>query len=59
MKREASTQDIPRELPAVSEQKNTKWKWLQRFGIGGFVFFLVKGLLWLIVPFLLARWCSS
>jgi hypothetical protein len=28
--------------------------WLGRFGIGGFLFFLVKGLLWLTVPALLA-----
>ena len=26
--------------------------WLKRLGVAGFVFFLVKGLLWLIVPFL-------
>jgi DMSO reductase anchor subunit len=27
--------------------------WLKRLGVGGFLFFLVKGLLWLIVPALL------
>lgn len=25
-------------------------KWLKRIGIAGFIFFLVKGLLWLLVP---------
>lgn len=25
--------------------------WLKRFGLVGFMFFLAKGLLWLIVPF--------
>lgn len=30
-------------------------RWVRRFGVAGFVFFLVKGLLWLIVPVLLAR----
>lgn len=30
-------------------------RWVRRFGVAGFVFFLVKGLLWLIVPALLAR----
>lgn len=33
----------------------TAWNlpaWLQRLGIGGFAFFLVKGLLWLSVPYL-------
>ena len=24
--------------------------WVKRFGAAGFVFFLVKGLLWLIIP---------
>jgi hypothetical protein len=33
------------------EDKNDQAKsWLRRFGVAGFVFFLVKGLLWLIVP---------
>lgn len=28
--------------------------WLKRFGVGGFLFFLIKGLLWLMVPAFLA-----
>ena len=28
--------------------------WIKRFGAAGFVFFLVKGLLWLIVPAVVA-----
>lgn len=28
--------------------------WLKRLGVGGFVFFLLKGLLWLLLPSLLA-----
>ena len=28
--------------------------WVKRFGVAGFVFFLVKGLLWLIVPAIIA-----
>ena len=24
--------------------------WLQRIGVAGFVFFLVKGILWLLIP---------
>jgi hypothetical protein len=27
--------------------------WLKRIGLAGFLFFLIKGLLWLIVPALL------
>lgn len=25
-------------------------RWIKRFGVAGFLFFLIKGLLWLIVP---------
>jgi hypothetical protein len=28
--------------------------WLKRVGWAGFFFFLIKGLLWLIIPYLLA-----
>lgn len=28
-------------------------RWIARFGLAGFAFFLVKGLLWLIVPALI------
>jgi hypothetical protein len=31
-------------------RKNAKTKWLKRFGVLGFLFFLIKGLLWLIIP---------
>lgn len=33
--------------------------WIKRLGFWGFLFFLVKGLLWLLVPALLAFWASS
>jgi hypothetical protein len=29
-------------------------RWGQRLGVAGFVFFLIKGLLWLLLPALLA-----
>jgi hypothetical protein len=34
-------------------QSKTK-SWIKRLGFWGFVFFLVKGLLWLIIPALIA-----
>lgn len=37
-------------LPDPKFQAN----WLKRLGIGGFLFFLIKGLLWLAVPAVLA-----
>lgn len=35
-----------RKCPAVG--------WVKRFGIAGFLFFFIKGLLWLIVPAVIA-----
>lgn len=34
-------------------QSKTK-SWIKRLGFWGFIFFLVKGLLWLIIPALVA-----
>jgi hypothetical protein len=33
--------------------------WIKRLGFWGFLFFLVKGLLWLLVPALVALWATS
>lgn len=33
--------------------------WIKRLGFWGFMFFLVKGLLWLLVPALVALWASG
>jgi hypothetical protein len=33
--------------------------WLGRLGVAGFAFFLIKGLLWLTVPALLAYWARE
>lgn len=32
---------------------------IKRLGFWGFLFFLVKGLLWLIVPALVALWATN
>lgn len=37
-----------------SQKEKTVVRWIKRFGVAGFLFFLIKGLLWLIVPALLA-----
>lgn len=28
--------------------------WLKRIGIAGFLFFLIKGLMWLLIPYLVS-----
>ncbi len=39
-------------------QKSSR-TWLKRLGWAGFLFFLIKGLLWLIVPAILVWWGSG
>jgi hypothetical protein len=34
-------------------------KWIKRLGFWGFLFFFVKGLLWLLIPALIAWWSTS
>jgi hypothetical protein len=34
-------------------------RWVKRFGVAGFLFFLIKGLLWLIIPGLIAYFSLS
>jgi hypothetical protein len=32
-----------------SKKQNPAAKWLKRFGVAGFLFFLIKGLIWLAI----------
>lgn len=38
----------------MTDKRNMK-AWFKRMGVAGFLFFLLKGLLWLIIPFLIAK----
>lgn len=33
--------------------------WMKRLGVAGFVFFLVKGLLWLLIPAAIVAWRAA
>ena len=44
------THDLPTEKQGGSRHR----RWLARLGVWGFLFFLVKGLAWLMIPALLA-----
>jgi hypothetical protein len=48
----------PKRYPESMEDEPAKQKsalkWTKRFGLAAFLFFLIKGLLWLIVPALIA-----
>lgn len=40
----------------MEDQNQSKFKtWFKRLGWAGFFFFLIKGLLWLIIPYLIAK----
>ncbi len=49
------SREISRDRPAARRRVPA---WLTRMGFAGFLFFLVKGLLWLLIPALLVgrRW---
>ena len=42
------------EPASIDEQPSKLKQYIQRFGVAGFLFFTIKGLLWLIVPALIA-----
>lgn len=45
----------PLECPVPHHKRHKWWAWMKRLGFWGFLFFLAKGLLWLIVPYLVAK----
>lgn len=42
--------------PADTRRTSRGRRWLRRLGAAGFLFFLVKGLLWLLIPAALFTW---
>jgi len=49
------TETKPIECPVPHGKR---WKWLgyiKKLGFWGFMFFLIKGLLWLLIPYLAAK----
>ena len=46
-------------IAIMSAVKLKAIKWIKRLGFWGFLFFLVKGLLWLLVPALIALWAAN
>lgn len=41
--------------PATASKSNKFLKWVKKLGFWGFMFFLIKGLLWLLIPYLIAK----
>ncbi|WP_196938522.1 alanyl-tRNA synthetase [Sphingobacterium pedocola] len=50
----------PQEEIKVTDPKSSKLRlWLKRVGVGAFLFFLAKGLVWLAVFFFFAKTCQQ
>ncbi len=53
------TRPAPNKSAVTSPAHSGYWgrarRWTARFGVAGFLFFLVKGLLWLAIPAILAK----
>ena len=41
------------------QEVNKKKLWLKRFGVGAFMFFLIKGLVWLGIFIFAAKSCNG
>lgn len=50
----ADTTELP--APEQSRQRSII-AWLRRLGLAGVLFFLVKGLLWILIPVFVAKGC--
>lgn len=43
----------PMSVKGMTDKRTLK-AWFKRMGVAGFLFFLIKGLLWLLVPYLIS-----
>jgi hypothetical protein len=44
----------PMSVKAMTDKRTIK-AWFKRMGVAGFLFFLIKGLLWLLIPYLITK----
>ena len=45
--------------PQADEKALKRKKWLKRAGVAGFLFFLIKGLVWIVVALFAWKGCSA
>jgi DMSO reductase anchor subunit len=43
----------------MDSDKNTQKSWLKRLGVAGFLFFLIKGLVWVAIFMGAAEWIKN
>jgi hypothetical protein len=46
------------ETPLQGTERSKLKKWLARFGVAGFLFFLIKGLVWIAISVFAVKGCS-
>lgn len=47
---------VPSDTAAPARTAHLRTRWFRRLGLAGFLFFLIKGLMWLTLPGLIALW---
>jgi hypothetical protein len=50
-----TVKEKPLQCPVPHKERGKMVTWIKKIGVAGFFFFLIKGLLWLIIPYLLAK----
>jgi hypothetical protein len=50
-----NVKEKPLQCPVPHKERGKVMAWIKKIGVAGFFFFLIKGLLWLIIPYLLAK----
>lgn len=52
------TSPVRGEIETNSAARRSATAWLKRLGVAGFLFFFIKGMMWLIVPAAIVWWRS-
>jgi hypothetical protein len=52
-------QPVPKHQPDQPGNRKALMPWLKRLGLAGFLFFAIKGMLWILVPVLVAKGCMA
>jgi hypothetical protein len=59
MEEEQITASPGQEQQPEDQKALKRKKWLKRFGVAGFLFFLIKGLVWIAVALFAWKGCSA
>lgn len=59
LNKELTHADAPDSDAPTAKNRSRAARWVARFGVAGFLFFLIKGLAWLIVPAAIAAYAAK